>query len=363
MLSFFTNIVFSVALILGYGYLQITTHNGYVLSILIGLYFLYYRNLKILVFLFLCLNFAGIYFSNEYYLFFGFLSMILTLFITKYQLTDDTFVKMKPYEKEIRQFLFIHNPSKLHKVDDWLVKYAGREKTLIENLKAKYLKPPSPEPTPESSPEPTPESSPESSPVIGRKPLSRGYEPQQSFANSYFEPRISSKAPVPTTATYPNSQQYSSKTYPLNSYPSNPANSIKSSTSNTRYEPDNYFESSTRYLGAQNQSTVQPTTSRPPTFSNAFDYTSNQLNQSYDEPFGSSQTSSSQYISRNIQPTTSQTSRQSTPSSQQSNSSLHNRGSKFPAHSSEGRKLLEQARLESQARIQANINNFANNRR
>lgn len=47
-------------------------------------------------------------------------------------------VAFRPYEVEIRKYLMQKDPSLLHKVDDYLTKYQGREDELLGRLKSKY---------------------------------------------------------------------------------------------------------------------------------------------------------------------------------------------------------------------------------
>lgn len=47
-------------------------------------------------------------------------------------------VQFRPYETQIRQFYFEHNPAMLHNVDALLDKHKGRERELYERIKNKY---------------------------------------------------------------------------------------------------------------------------------------------------------------------------------------------------------------------------------
>lgn len=51
---------------------------------------------------------------------------------------EDVVVKMRPYEKEIRQLLMKFNPSMLHKVDDMLSRHKYHELELYHELKEQY---------------------------------------------------------------------------------------------------------------------------------------------------------------------------------------------------------------------------------
>ncbi len=51
---------------------------------------------------------------------------------------EDDKVNFRPYEEELRSFMFKTKPSKLHRVDGWLDKYYGREREFIDKLKTKY---------------------------------------------------------------------------------------------------------------------------------------------------------------------------------------------------------------------------------
>lgn len=82
-----------------------------------------------------CLRFVDKYIS--FLLFFA-----LVIYSTRH--TDDSDdnsevnVDFKPYESEIRHFLMKTDPSKLHLVDDMLLKYRGDGEELLETLKEEY---------------------------------------------------------------------------------------------------------------------------------------------------------------------------------------------------------------------------------
>eukprot|EP01039_Chlorochromonas_danica_P001735 gene1735-1895_t len=67
-----------------------------------------------------------------------FIVLLLLLVLPKSYHVDDTKVRFRPYEEEIRQYLFTVDPSALHKVDGWLDKYRNRESELLRKVKAKY---------------------------------------------------------------------------------------------------------------------------------------------------------------------------------------------------------------------------------
>lgn len=50
-------------------------------------------------------------------------------------INSDYVIHWRPYEKEIRKYLFENDPSLLHRVDDLLDKYRGEEKNLLNELK------------------------------------------------------------------------------------------------------------------------------------------------------------------------------------------------------------------------------------
>jgi hypothetical protein len=54
------------------------------------------------------------------------------------ELLPTDIVQFRPYEAEIRQFYFEHNPAMLHNVDALLDKHAGRERELYERIQRKY---------------------------------------------------------------------------------------------------------------------------------------------------------------------------------------------------------------------------------
>eukprot|EP01038_Epipyxis_sp_PR26KG_P009067 gene9067-12229_t len=68
----------------------------------------------------------------------SFLVINLILFLLPQKSNDDTKVKLRNYEGEIRSFLFRKKPELLHTVDKLLDKYAGREKELLLKLQTEY---------------------------------------------------------------------------------------------------------------------------------------------------------------------------------------------------------------------------------
>lgn len=63
--------------------------------------------------------------------------LLLLLFICN-SFDDNTKVRLKSYEKEVRQLLLLNEPGLLHKVDDLLEQYKGEESILLELLHQNY---------------------------------------------------------------------------------------------------------------------------------------------------------------------------------------------------------------------------------
>lgn len=53
---------------------------------------------------------------------------------------DDAKVQFAPHEQRIRQLVRRHEPSQLHRVDDWLSDYCGRENELFRILEEEYAR-------------------------------------------------------------------------------------------------------------------------------------------------------------------------------------------------------------------------------
>lgn len=67
-----------------------------------------------------------------------FLGLCFYLYFIIDQNDNNLELKLKPYEKEIRQLLWKYNPQILHTVDDLLIRHRWYEKELYHNLKVKY---------------------------------------------------------------------------------------------------------------------------------------------------------------------------------------------------------------------------------
>jgi len=121
-----------------YGFLEVVANRGHIAAILLGVYLVqYYRYYLISGSLFIAYV-AGLYLQLQEVAFSAFLLMLLNTMFMQYRQASDTIVSFRPYEEEIRQFLFEKDPSKLSKVDSMLKLYRGREKTLLNLLQSKY---------------------------------------------------------------------------------------------------------------------------------------------------------------------------------------------------------------------------------
>ncbi|RYH22228.1 hypothetical protein EON65_19545 [archaeon] len=134
-LSAIVNLVHVIAFFLLYGYLQKSADAGYLLVFGIGSY-MCILNRKAL--LFFAIYVASWWMQMEYLQFISFLCIEAFYLFAVGGTLDDATVKLQPFEKEIRQFLFKADPSKLHKVDSLLSKYKGKESELLRKLKTKY---------------------------------------------------------------------------------------------------------------------------------------------------------------------------------------------------------------------------------
>lgn len=52
--------------------------------------------------------------------------------------SQESTIKLRPYEKEIRKFLLKHDPSLLHQVDDMMARHRYHERELYEELQDQY---------------------------------------------------------------------------------------------------------------------------------------------------------------------------------------------------------------------------------
>jgi hypothetical protein len=119
-----------------FGYVEKISERGYVVIILLWLYLASSQ-------LFFSTFLLGLYYyftKNGLleYRFMVFLTMLVLLSISPSGENDDAKVNFKKYEEEIRQLYLRYNPEMLPKVDGILVKYRGRERELIQQLRQKY---------------------------------------------------------------------------------------------------------------------------------------------------------------------------------------------------------------------------------
>lgn len=122
-----------VTLFLLFAYVEILFESGWVVAAGLALYLLR-RNCILLPILGLIIYaFAGYLQAKPIYVA-TFVLLESVLFQSSNHKEDDTKVSMKPHETEIRSLLYRSNPAKLHKVDNMLVKYQGRELELLTKL-------------------------------------------------------------------------------------------------------------------------------------------------------------------------------------------------------------------------------------
>lgn len=160
-----------VAAVLFYGYFQKVSASGFLVAVVLGLRFLSQRRwLPSAAFV---AYLATLFVEVESVQSTAYLFLASSLLWSSPREQSDTEVRFKPFEEEIRQFLFKHDHTVLHKVDGWLAKYAGKELELLERVKAKYgpahqRSKETPPPTQQKVPKP---SDPQATPSSGR----RGY--------------------------------------------------------------------------------------------------------------------------------------------------------------------------------------------
>jgi hypothetical protein len=111
---------------------------GYLFTFLIALYLLYQRKSFLPIILSSCGYLLSSYHHTKLSYAFFFMIEFLYFFGSQPKEIDHEIIQFKPYEREIRQYLLKKDPSLLHKVDNLLVKYSGREEELMQKLRSKY---------------------------------------------------------------------------------------------------------------------------------------------------------------------------------------------------------------------------------
>ena len=120
-----------------FGYLELQYRCGFVVAILVGMH-LFRAGSRIVPSLLVIGNVAASYYALKPLVVLSFLALNCALFFTEHKQADDTKVVLRPYESEVRNILFRHDPSLLHTVDSMLDEHEGREKELIYKLNAQY---------------------------------------------------------------------------------------------------------------------------------------------------------------------------------------------------------------------------------
>lgn len=117
---------------------QQSSGQGYLLGVPLFLYPARHRRFSALM-LYMCQLCAYI-FIDKYvsYCFFMMLAIFSTVISSGDSPDVDDDVQFKPYESEIRKFLMRRDPSKLHLVDDMLIKYNDDGKELLAVLQKEY---------------------------------------------------------------------------------------------------------------------------------------------------------------------------------------------------------------------------------
>jgi len=121
-----------------YGFMEAVASRGHVVAILLGVYLVQNYRYYLISGLLLTAYVAGFYLQLKEVAFSAFLAMLMNTMIMQYRQPTDTIVNFRPCEEEIRQLLFDKDPNKLSKVDAMLLKYKGREKTLLNLLHSRY---------------------------------------------------------------------------------------------------------------------------------------------------------------------------------------------------------------------------------
>jgi hypothetical protein len=119
-----------------FGYVQHQYEMGYVVTFMLSLYLFKKGSYIALLLGFVQIGFLYYKLLCPNYVVFLLLEGVFLVLLPNKD--DDLTIKMKPYEKEIRQFLLEHDPSVLHEVDSWLSKFEGKEDEYYELLLNKY---------------------------------------------------------------------------------------------------------------------------------------------------------------------------------------------------------------------------------
>jgi len=131
-------ILLSCAFLVLYGCLEwVENYYGAAIAFLLSLYLLRKGSfLALAIFSFyVAVIFIDIDLSNDNHNYRNILFLLLLLLFIFTSSDDNTIVRLKPYEKEIRHLLLQNEPSLLHKVDDLLEQYKGEENVLLEILR------------------------------------------------------------------------------------------------------------------------------------------------------------------------------------------------------------------------------------
>lgn len=147
MVSTFWSLLVATSILLAYGYVEAFSQRGYVVTLTFGLYLVWKCKYFLLPLIFATMHMLAVSSHPEFRInsarnqeirLGSFAILILISLFLEQREEDDTIVKFRPYEEEIRQFLLDTEPALLSRVDSLLVKYKGKEKQLLQKLKAKY---------------------------------------------------------------------------------------------------------------------------------------------------------------------------------------------------------------------------------
>ncbi len=146
--SSFVSFLLVITVALSYGYIEAFCQRGHAVAIIFGLFLIYRCKYFLLPMIFtfahvlsLSKDYANTLLGSSYHkeLQLGsFAALLLISLFLEQREEDDTIVKFRPYEEDIRQFLLEKDPSLLPRVDSLLIKYSGKERQLFQKLKAKY---------------------------------------------------------------------------------------------------------------------------------------------------------------------------------------------------------------------------------
>lgn len=129
-------LLISFCILILFGYVEHQFEVGYVVTLLLSLT-LFKKGSRIALLLGIAqigLMFFKLLYPN--YIIFLLLEFVLLFALPKND--DGLTITMKPYEKEIREFLYKHDPSVLHEVDSRLSEFQGKEYEYYELLLSKY---------------------------------------------------------------------------------------------------------------------------------------------------------------------------------------------------------------------------------